>query len=197
MHPRHALTLLLAIANGSGCYHLPIWKGEVKVTPRERESIKKCGNDDLTEAGKKLVTREPYLQGTTTTSTTIAWGSRSTKGRVVLTDAEDHKKIVSTSSAAYVGDPNRKQGREAAQQRAQLAADDIYVVAAPFAKLEPTHLYCYQVFDGDVALTELAPMATAAAPVAPPPIAAPPTPATAVEQSGGLLGKMKGLFRRG
>lgn len=41
------------------------------------------------------------------------------------------------------------------------------------------------------------PMATAAAPVALPPIPAPPTPPANDDQSGGLLGKMKGLFRRG
>ena len=40
------------------------------------------------------------------------------------------------------------------------------------------------------------PMA-AAAPAPPPPIATPPTPPAADDQSGGLLGKMKGLFRRG
>lgn len=41
------------------------------------------------------------------------------------------------------------------------------------------------------------PMAAVAAPAAPSPIAAPPVPPATDDASGGLLGKMKGLFRRG
>lgn len=151
------------MVSGSTCYHLPIWKGEVDVTPRERESIKKCGTGALTDAGSIQFTREPYLQNTTTSSTTIAFGTRTLKTRVVLTEPDDQR-IVGAVDAVYVGDDHRKQAREQAQARMQLAPDDIYVMAARFDKLEPTHLYCYQVFSGETALTELAPLATAAAP---------------------------------
>jgi len=154
---------LLAMVSGSTCYHLPIWNGEVNVTPRERESIKKCGTGALTDAGSTQFTREPYLQSTTTTSTTIAFGTRTLKTRVVLSEPDDQK-IVGAVEAVYVGDDNRKEARAAAQAKMQLAPDDIYVMAARFDKLEPTHLYCYQVFAGETALTELAPLATAAAP---------------------------------
>lgn len=154
---------LLAMVSGSTCYHLPLWRGEVNVTPRERESIKKCGTGALTETGTTTLTREPYLQSTTTTSTTVAFGTRSPKARVVLTEPGGNK-IVGTVEAKYVGDDGRRDSRLAVQDRKDVAPDDIYVVAAKFDKLEPTHLYCYQLFDGETALTELAPLATAAAP---------------------------------
>ncbi len=154
---------LLAFVSGSTCYKLPLWHGKVTVTARERESIKKCGTGALTDAGTAKLTREPYLQNTTTTATTIAFGTRSTKARVVLTEPSDQK-IIGALDATYVGDAGRKAEREAAQAKMQLSADDIYVMAARFDKLEPTHLYCYQLFDGETALTELAPLATAAAP---------------------------------
>ncbi len=158
------LTLaLVAFMSVSTCYHLPLWRGEVNVTPRARESIQKCGTGALTNAGITKLTREPYLQSTTMTSTTIAFGTRSTKARVVLTEPSDQK-IIGTVDATYVGAAGRKAEREAAQAKMQLAADDIYVMAARFDKLEPTHLYCYQLFEGVTALTELAPLATAAAP---------------------------------
>ncbi|MEO8698913.1 MAG: metallophosphoesterase [Kofleriaceae bacterium] len=148
-----------------GCYHLPLWHGDVKVTPRERESIKKCDNGALTEAGAKLLTREPYLQSTTTTSTVVVWGTRNPVGRVVVTEP-DGKESVAVADAAYAGDPERREGRLAAQTRTgtPLRADEIYLVKASIKNLEPTHLYCYQVFSGETALTKLAPFATAAAP---------------------------------
>ncbi|MBA2541285.1 MAG: metallophosphoesterase, partial [Deltaproteobacteria bacterium] len=152
------------VACGS-CYHLPTWKGEVNVTPRERESIKKCGNGALTDAGKTTLTREPYVQGTTTTSTSIVWGTRSTKGHVVLSEP-DGKDVVAKADAVYAGDANKKAQRVAAQAGLTVSPEDIYVVRADLAKLEATHLYCYQVFSGDVALTEPAPLATAAVPSA-------------------------------
>ncbi len=160
-----SLVLVSAVAGSSGCYHLPIWHGTVKVAPRTRESIKKCGNGALTEAGTKTLTRQPYLQSTTTTSTTVVWGTRAAKDHVVLT--EPGGKAVATVEAVYAGDADRKEVREVAQAAATApAADDIYVVQASIPKLEPTHLYCYQVFSGETALTELAPLSTAAAPSA-------------------------------
>ncbi len=167
--PRSSVVVVVVVLVVGGwlashsCYHLPLWEGEVNVTPRERESIKKCGNGELTEAGKELLTREPYVQGTTTTSTSIAWGTRTAKGHVVLTDPDD-KDVVETADAVYAGDPGRGEPRAKAQADKTVAAEDIYVMRADFKELEATHLYCYQVFSGETALTALAPIATAAAP---------------------------------
>lgn len=146
------------------CYQLPLWSGEVKVTALTRESIAKCGTGALTEAGSTAVTRDPYLQSTTTTSTIVAWGARNLRGRVVI--SEPGGDAVVTAEAAYAGDPDRLEARKAAwtAKDKELAADDIFVVKAELKGLKPTHLYCYQLFNDDIALTGKAPMTTASAP---------------------------------
>lgn len=147
------------------CYRLPLWSGDVTVEALPRESIARCGNGALTDAGAAAITRDPYLQATTTTSTAVAWGSRSPHGRVVVSEP-DGGAVVVTAEASYAGDPEKLDERERAWKvpREKLAAADIYVVRAKLEGLQPTHLYCYQVFDDDIALTEKAPMTTAAAP---------------------------------
>lgn len=163
------LSLAATAALAGSCHYLPIWQGEVNVTPRERASIAQCGTGALTAEGVRTVSREPYLQSTTHTSTTVVWGSMSKRGRVVL--SQPGGLPVAVADATYVGDPERRDGRERAQLRDRaplaledVAADDIYVVKAELTGLDPTHLYCYQLFADDIALTELAPLATAAAP---------------------------------
>ena len=161
---RSALSLLVFAFAGS-CYHLPIWEGDVNVTPRERASIARCGTGALTAEGKRSVSREPYLQSTTISSTTVVWGSTSRTNRVVLSEPGGPQ--VAAADATYVGDPERREGRERARRsidRTPIPADDIYVVKAELSGLKPTHLYCYQLFSDDIALTEPAPLATAAAP---------------------------------
>lgn len=153
--------MILLVA--AGCYHLPLWSGEVKVTPLTRESIAKCGTGALTAHGGMVVTRDPYLQSTTTTSTIVAWGSREDSGRVVI--SEPGGDAVVTAQATYAGDADREVGRKAAWRSTEkVKADDIYLVSAKLDGLTPTHLYCYQLFAGDIALTEKAPMNTAAVP---------------------------------
>ena len=78
------MSLVGALALCAGCHRLPVWSGEVDVTPLERESIAKCGRGELTPAGKQRVTRTPYIQGTTLTSTMVAWGSRDGLAEVVV-----------------------------------------------------------------------------------------------------------------
>jgi 3',5'-cyclic AMP phosphodiesterase CpdA len=148
----------------ASCYHLPIWSGKVTVTAMERASIAKCGTGALTSRGATYISRQPYLQSTTTTSTIVVWGSTEDKGQVVL--REPGGDVVATATAEYVGDADRRAARLAAQHREgkELDADEFYVVAARFNKLEPGHLYCYQLVAGDVALTEPAPLTTAAPP---------------------------------
>ncbi len=160
-----SLALLLTLAVAGSCHYLPVWEGEVNVTPRERASIARCGTGALTPAGEKTVSREPYLQSTTTTSTTVVWGTTSRRGRVVLT--EPGGPTVAAAEATYVGDPERREDRERSQRptdRTPIPADNIYIVKAELTGLEPTHIYCYQLFADDIALTEPAPLATAAAP---------------------------------
>ena len=158
-----SLALALAAVVSASCNLLPIWKGDVEVTPRERASIARCGTGALTLTGTRMVSREPYLQSTTTTSTTVVWGSTSKRGRVVLTEPGGPQ--VASADAIYAGDPERREDRARAQRDdgTPVAADDIYVVKATLGGLLPTHLYCYQVFSEDIALTEPAPLATAAA----------------------------------
>lgn len=133
------------------------------VHPITREAIATCGTGALTAEGKTAITRAPYLQSTTTTSTIVAWGSTGGQAEVVVRDPDGT--VVTTARAQYAGDPARKEARLAAQnKRAKLAADDIYVVKAELANLEPTRLYCYQLVAGEIALTEPAPLTTAAAP---------------------------------
>jgi hypothetical protein len=165
----HQLALVAGCAAAS-CYHLPIWRGEVNVTAMERKSIAKCGTGALTSTGATYISRPPYLQSTTTTSTAVVWGSTEGKGEVVL--RKPGAEVVATASGAYVGDPDRRAARLAAQHRQgqELAPDDIYVMKAEFTKLEPGHLYCYQLMAGDVALTEPAPLTTAAPPGADEPL---------------------------
>jgi predicted MPP superfamily phosphohydrolase len=156
--------LLLIAVLTSGCYSLPIWKGEVKVTALTRDSIARCGTGALTDAGSTTITRDPYLQSTTTTSAIVAWGSRNPHGRVVISEPGGEPLV--TAEATYAGDPDRLDRRKAAWTRKdkETAADDIYVIQAKLEGLTPTHLYCYQLFADDIALTEKAPMTTAAAP---------------------------------
>jgi predicted MPP superfamily phosphohydrolase len=159
--------VLLLVLLGS-CYRLPLWSGEVKVEALTRESIAKCGNGALTTAGAAAITRDPYLQSTTTTSTIVAWGSRNPHGRVVISEPDGGDAVV-TADASYAGDPGEREDREEAwtekdEEGEKLEAEDIYVVKAELKGLKPTHLYCYQVFNDDIALTEKAPMTTASAP---------------------------------
>jgi 3',5'-cyclic AMP phosphodiesterase CpdA len=124
------------------CYSLPTWSGDVAVHPVEREAIARCGTGALTADGKARITRPPYLQSTTTTSTTIVWGSeQAPRGEVILREPDGDE--VSRASAERAGPALAK---------------------AVVEKLEPTHLYCYQLVADGVALTEPAPLATAAAP---------------------------------
>ena len=159
-----ALTSVLALMACDGCYHLPLWKGDVKVTPLERKAVAQCGKGGPTEEGGKRLTREPYVMSTTTTSTTVVWGSTDTRGQVVLT--EPGGEVVKTVNATYVGDRDSEARRRSRQKTdpKNLPAEDIYVIAAKIDGLEPTHLYCYQVVVDGVALTERAPIGTAAAP---------------------------------
>ena len=152
----------------ASCNKLALWRGEVNVTAMERKSIKTCGTGALTDAGSKAISRHPYLQSTTLTTTNVVWGSTEGRGTVVLRDP-GHSKVVAKSEAVYAGDANRGKPRLAAQHidGKELAADDIYVVRAELTGLEPSHLYCYQLLDGELALTEPAPLTTAAAPNAP------------------------------
>lgn len=130
----------------------------------ERASIARCGTGALTPLGATYISRSPYLQRTTTTSTTVVWGSTEGTGEVVL--REPGAAVVATAAGLYAGDPERRAARLSAQHRAgkELDPDDIYLLAADLGPLEPGHLYCYQLVAGGVALTEPAPLTTAAPP---------------------------------
>jgi 3',5'-cyclic AMP phosphodiesterase CpdA len=147
----------------ASCYHLPIWSGEVTVSARARASIAKCATGALTPRGATAISRAPYVQGTTTTGTSVVWGAAE-KAAVVL--REPGGEVVATEEGEYVGDADQREARIAAQRRGgkELDAGDIYVVAARFDGLKPGHLYCYQLVAGELALTELAPLTTAAPP---------------------------------
>jgi acid phosphatase type 7 len=131
----------------ASCYNLPAWSGDVVVHPAVRESIARCGTGALTTEGAQHITRPPYLQSTTTTSTTVVWGAAAPRGELVVREP----------GGAEVG---------RAPARAAAAA----LSKATLENLEPTHVYCYQVVDDGTALTELAPLTTAAAPGAEKPI---------------------------
>ena len=163
--PLNLVSFAILLALLGGCYHLPIWTGTVTVKAMERASIAKCGTGALTAAGAKAISRQPYLQSTTTTGTMVVWGSMVEKAEVVLREP-GAAAPVATSPAEYAGPQDRRAARLAAQHRQgkELDADDIYVVRAQFSGLHPTHLYCYQLMAGTVPLTELAPLTTAAAP---------------------------------
>ena len=153
----------LAVLTACGsCYRLPEWKGDVKVTPLERKAVKTCGDGALTTDGAKRLTREPYLQSTTTSSTIVAWGTRDARGDVVIT--EPGGGIVARASASYVGDPDLEKIKRTKQDDERISADDMYIVAAKVSELKPTTLYCYQIFANGIAMTNPAPMSTAAAP---------------------------------
>ncbi len=154
---------LLLICCYLSCYHLPLWKGEVHVTPLDRASVAKCGTGALTADGKTQLTREPYLQSTTTTSVIVAFGTTAPQSQVVL--SEPGGAVVKTVSATYAGDPEKARTRIAAQKSGVvgLTAEDIYVVQGTIEGLEPTHLYCYQLIAEGKPLTELAPLTTATA----------------------------------
>ena len=142
---QRAAFLVMAMVGGyacSSCYHLPTWEGDVQVTARERASLKTCGTGALTDAGKAAIARWPYIQSTTINSTTVAWRSRDGKGEVALRTADG--KEVARIKAVPAGEPD--------------------VVKASFIQLEPTTMYCYQLYAGEVALTEAAPLTTATAP---------------------------------
>jgi 3',5'-cyclic AMP phosphodiesterase CpdA len=158
--------LVLACCVVASCNRLPIWSGEVDVAARERESIAKCGTGALTTRGATYVSRQPYLQSTTKTSTTVVWGSTQDRGRVVVRKPGDDGEAVATAAGQYAGDSDRRAARLAVQHRAgkELDASDIYLLKAEVAGLEPGHLYCYQVFADGIALTEPSPMTTAAPP---------------------------------
>ena len=157
--------ILLIVVSASACFKMPEWTGKkVDVTARERASIAKCGTGELTTQGAKLVTRHPYLQATTDTSTVIAWGSAEAQGDVVLT--EPGGAVVRTVEAVYAGAPDRAKERLAAQHRpgGEMSADDIYVLEANLHGLEPGHLYCYQVRHDGRPLAASAPLETATRP---------------------------------
>ncbi len=156
-----SLPLLCCYAS---CYHLPLWKGEVHVKALDRASLSKCGTGAVTPEGATHLTREPYLQSTTTTSVTVAFGTTDPQSQVVL--REPAGDVIKTVSGTYAGDPEKARTRLAAQRSAGfgLTAEDIYVVKATFDGLEPTHLYCYQLVADGKPLTELAPLTTATAP---------------------------------
>lgn len=155
---------LVASCLAASCYHLPLWSGKVSVTAMERKSIARCGDGALTSKGATYISRQPYLQSTSTTTTTVVWGSTEGSGEVVL--REPGGDVVATSAAVYAGDPDRRADRLAAQHREgkELDADDVYLMKAEFTRLEPAHLYCYQLVSDGVALTQLAPLATATLP---------------------------------
>ncbi|HEY4179154.1 MAG TPA: metallophosphoesterase [Kofleriaceae bacterium] len=143
MSRRRTVTLLLLISAAlSSCYHLPLWHGEVKVTPREREALKKCGDGALTDDGTAALTRGPYLQSTTTTSVIVVWAARDGRGDVVLSEPGG------AAVATVVGTAD---GRSDVRK-------------AVFTGLKPTHLYCYQLVANGKPLTALAPLNTASAP---------------------------------
>jgi hypothetical protein len=162
----------LAALSSTTCtrdFKLPLWNDSgSKVTSRERESIKKCGTGELTTDGANVVTRQPYLQSTSTTSTIVVWGTTQERGAVVVREPGDMDKVLATIPAVYAGDATRERRRIRAQQRRdgrELAPDDIYLVKAEVTGLEPGHLYCYQVvYDDGRPLTEPAPFVTAALP---------------------------------
>jgi len=121
------------------------------VHPLDRESVAACGTGTLTEQGREALTREPYLQSTTTRGTIVAFGSSREHAEVVLREpAADGKegKVVQTIPAL----PGNKESGETR------------VLYASFDGLQAGHLYCYQVVDSGVALTEPAPLTTAAGP---------------------------------
>lgn len=169
MRSRVFLTLV-CITFSPACDKLPVWSGEVNVAAREREAVKTCGAGALTAEGAKVITRHPYLQSTTTTSTVVAWGSTEGRGEVVL--REPGGDVVARAAGAYAGDRNRQQDRLDAQRRRgkELGPDDILVMRADLTGLEPTHLYCYQLVLDGRPMTEPAPLATAAAPDAREPV---------------------------
>lgn len=133
------------ISLGTSCYHLPEWHGELVVHPLDRESVKACGTGALTNEGRAALTREPYLQSTTTHGTIVAFGAATKTAQVVLREpgSDGAAKPIAAMSAVPEGAVTR---------------------AASFVNLEPGHLYCYQIVDHDVALTEPAPLTTAAGP---------------------------------
>jgi 3',5'-cyclic AMP phosphodiesterase CpdA len=160
-----ALAIIAPIATATSCYHLPVWKGSVVVRPLARDSIRKCGTGALTADGQQRISREPYLQATTATSTTVAWGSTEGRGDVVLTEPGGY--VIEAVPGQYVGEPAHKARRLGAGQDTpvdKLVGDDILVLAASFQKLQPNSLYCYQIVVNGAALTELAPLATAPEP---------------------------------
>jgi predicted phosphodiesterase len=148
----------------AACNTLPVWTGTVHVTARTREAVARCGTGALTAEGATYLSRQPYLQGTTASSTTVVWGATGAAGDVVV--REPGGDVVLTVPGAYAGDPDRREARLAAQRRRgqELAADDIYLLAAPLTGLAAGHLYCYQVVADGVAMTEPAPFGTATPP---------------------------------
>ncbi|MBA3460254.1 MAG: metallophosphoesterase [Deltaproteobacteria bacterium] len=164
-----SLSVVLLCALGGGfvaCYALPAWKGDVTVTPLERKAVGQCGAGGVTPDGKQRITREPYLQMTTQTSSVIAWGTTDARGEIVLSEPAPNAETVRVVAGSYVGNASREERRKAAQGAPgkELAAENIYVIAAKVDGLEPNHLYCYQVMVDGVALTEPAPLTTAAPP---------------------------------
>jgi 3',5'-cyclic AMP phosphodiesterase CpdA len=148
----------------TSCNRLPMWSGEVEVTAMERKSIARCGTGALTPKGATYISRQPYLQSTTTSAITVVWGSTQGRGEVVL--REPGGDVVATAPGEYAGDPGRRAARLAAQNRRgeELNPDDIFLMKAEIADLEPGHLYCYQLVADGIAITEPAPLTTAAPP---------------------------------
>ncbi len=167
---RFVVLTLVGLVGSCDNTKLPPWTGQVNATAIERTSIATCGTGALTNAGAKQISRQPFLQSTTTTSTIVVWGSTEGTGAVVLRDPKGT--LVATAPAVYAGDADRAKPRLAAQHRAgkELAAEDIFVLKSALTGLEPGHLYCYQLVAGDVPLTEPAPLTTASAPRSPKPL---------------------------
>jgi hypothetical protein len=144
----HALLLAL-IAWATSCYHLPIWHGEIVVHPLDRASVEACGTGALTTLGQQRLTREPYLQSTTTRGTIVAFGLAGGHAEVILREPGKDGEIVRDTPALPANEH---------------ASGDIRVLDASFDGLEAGHLYCYQIVDAGAPLTEPAPLATAAGP---------------------------------
>jgi acid phosphatase type 7 len=175
---REIYAFLLGLAAAiSSCYHLPQWYGDVVVHSRERTSVKQCGNGALTAEGKRHITREPYLQATTMTSTVVAFGSKLDTAEVSLFEPGTNIPV-QAQRATYAGAGKRADG-------------EVKVLAAELLRLDGGHLYCYQVTSNGVALTEPAPLTTA-----PPPGLSKPMKFVALGDSGTGGDAQKALKKR-
>src|SRR6476620_10951074 len=89
----HAI-LLGFFALTTSCYHLTIWHGEVVFHPLAREAVAACGTGALTPLGQKRLTREPYIQSTTTRGTIVAFGLDTGHAEVRLIEPSEEGAII-------------------------------------------------------------------------------------------------------